>query len=293
MRSPQSLLFSRLKLSSLSLSSQERCSSPLSIFVPSSGPAPTAPRLSCAGGACTQGCSPQPRDCNHPTNYPPTDLRGRPGQALPAPPAGGRQVSRSGPTPRRGRRACTFLPKKEREGKTQQTRPPVARQPRPTRSPRRWTAAGDGSASPPAADQRQRAALAPARLRAPGGLPVLAEGAWPIRQAPPSPGRGCGWRRKRAGRGGGGCVRSGRSPTPPFPAPSRPGSRCGTKDGGENSGRHPPQRGECLSEGPGSGGGASEGPDDPYRGRRRRRRRRRRGERGWLRGAAEAEGSSH
>jgi len=50
-RSPQSLLFSSLnKFSSLSWSLQVRCFSTLTIFVPSSGPAPTAPRPSCAGG---------------------------------------------------------------------------------------------------------------------------------------------------------------------------------------------------------------------------------------------------
>ncbi|XP_074718070.1 cytochrome b5 reductase 4 isoform X1 [Strix uralensis] len=48
-RSPRSLLFSRLNSSnSLSLSSQGRCSSPLIIFVASSGPPPTGPCLSCA-----------------------------------------------------------------------------------------------------------------------------------------------------------------------------------------------------------------------------------------------------
>ena len=48
----QSLLFSRLNSpNSLSLSSQERCSSPWSIFVASSGPTSTAPGLSCAEGS--------------------------------------------------------------------------------------------------------------------------------------------------------------------------------------------------------------------------------------------------
>ena len=51
MRSPCSLLFSKLnKPSSLSLSSQQRCCSPLSILVPSSGPTPAAPHPSCPGG---------------------------------------------------------------------------------------------------------------------------------------------------------------------------------------------------------------------------------------------------
>lgn len=51
MRSPQSLLLSRLnEASSLNLSSQERCSSPLSIFMASSGPTLMAPYLSCTGG---------------------------------------------------------------------------------------------------------------------------------------------------------------------------------------------------------------------------------------------------
>jgi len=54
LRSPQSLLFSRLNsTNSLSLSSQERCSSPRIHFVASSGPAPTGPCLSCAEEA---GC---------------------------------------------------------------------------------------------------------------------------------------------------------------------------------------------------------------------------------------------
>ena len=51
MRSPRSLLFCKLnKPSSLSLSSQQRCCSPLSILVPSSGPTPAAPHPSCPGG---------------------------------------------------------------------------------------------------------------------------------------------------------------------------------------------------------------------------------------------------
>ena len=51
MRSPCSLLFSKLnKPSSFSLASQQRCCSPLSILVPSSGPAPAAPHPSCPGG---------------------------------------------------------------------------------------------------------------------------------------------------------------------------------------------------------------------------------------------------
>jgi len=50
MRSPQRLLFTRLsKPSSLSLSSKERCSSPLIILVAFPGPAPTAPHFSCGG----------------------------------------------------------------------------------------------------------------------------------------------------------------------------------------------------------------------------------------------------
>jgi len=58
---PQSLLFSRLKSpNSLSLSSQQRCSSPWIIVVASSGPAPTSPGLSCAEGSrdgrSTGGC---------------------------------------------------------------------------------------------------------------------------------------------------------------------------------------------------------------------------------------------
>jgi len=49
---PHSLLFSRLKSpSSLSLSSQERCSIPQIVLVSSSGPAPTGPGLSCAEGS--------------------------------------------------------------------------------------------------------------------------------------------------------------------------------------------------------------------------------------------------
>jgi len=52
LRSPQSLLFPRLNsLNSLSLSSQQRGSSPRIIFVASSGPTPTAPGLSCAQGS--------------------------------------------------------------------------------------------------------------------------------------------------------------------------------------------------------------------------------------------------
>jgi len=50
--SPQNLLFSRLNSpNSLSRSSQERCSSPLIIFVACSGIAPTAPYLFCAEGS--------------------------------------------------------------------------------------------------------------------------------------------------------------------------------------------------------------------------------------------------
>jgi len=52
LRSPCSLLFYRLNSpSSLSLSSQQRCSILQIIFVASSGPAPTAPCLSCAEGS--------------------------------------------------------------------------------------------------------------------------------------------------------------------------------------------------------------------------------------------------
>jgi len=52
LRSPQSLLFSRLNSpNSLSLSSEERCSSPWIIFVASSGPVPTHPCPSYVGGS--------------------------------------------------------------------------------------------------------------------------------------------------------------------------------------------------------------------------------------------------
>jgi len=52
LRSPWSLLFSRLNSpNSLSLASQESCSSPWITFVASSGPAPTGPGLSCAEGS--------------------------------------------------------------------------------------------------------------------------------------------------------------------------------------------------------------------------------------------------
>ena len=55
-RSPHRLLFSRLNSpNSLSLSSQQRCSSPRIIFVASSGPAPTAPCPSCTEGS-RAGC---------------------------------------------------------------------------------------------------------------------------------------------------------------------------------------------------------------------------------------------
>jgi len=51
-RSPHSLLFCRPNSpNSLSLSSQQRGSSPLTFFVASSGPAPTGPCLSCAEGS--------------------------------------------------------------------------------------------------------------------------------------------------------------------------------------------------------------------------------------------------
>ena len=52
LRSPRSLFFSRLNSpNSLSFSSQQRCSSPPIIAMASSGPAPTAPCLSCAEGS--------------------------------------------------------------------------------------------------------------------------------------------------------------------------------------------------------------------------------------------------
>ena len=56
-RSPQSFLFSRLnKPNSLSFSTEERCSSPLIIFVALLWTAPTAPHPSCAEGP-RPGCS--------------------------------------------------------------------------------------------------------------------------------------------------------------------------------------------------------------------------------------------
>jgi len=56
MRSPQSLVFSRLNNpNTLSLSSQQRGSRPQIIFVASSGPVPTGPCLSCAEGS-RAGC---------------------------------------------------------------------------------------------------------------------------------------------------------------------------------------------------------------------------------------------
>ena len=50
----------------LSLSPQQRCSRPLSTLVPSSGPAPTAPRLSCAGGPRPGRSTPDGRSTQHP-----------------------------------------------------------------------------------------------------------------------------------------------------------------------------------------------------------------------------------
>lgn len=89
------------------------------------------------------------------SNSPPTDPRGRPGQ----------EPARAPPPGVAGEPAHFYL-KKRGEAKHNKPAPSAARQPRPTRSPSLWTAAGDGPASPLPADLRQRVALSPARRRA-------------------------------------------------------------------------------------------------------------------------------